>query len=126
MTAGVLYGLLIGLVFALFPVLLATAAFRRGRRYKLRVAIFGGALLLALPNWVTLSIALGAGSGAHAGDRILDIEGPGFRVGSAWGAAIGVLVGLAMVALLWKWRRDRAQLRAFRRERNAAESAGPE
>jgi hypothetical protein len=46
---------------------------------------------------MTLGIVLGTGSGAHAGDRILDVEAPGFR-----GATLaGALIATGLVAVAW-------------------------
>jgi hypothetical protein len=60
------------------------------------------ALLLAIPNLLTLGIVLGVGNAAHAGDRILDVEAPAFRGASFAGALIAVglatLVGYLMVS----------------------------
>ena len=53
------------------------------------------AIVLALPNLMTLGIVLGRGNAAHAGDRILDVEAPAFRGGTLGGALLaGALVGL--------------------------------
>ena len=53
-----------------------------------------GAVLLAAPNLMTLSIVIGSGSGAHAGQRILDVDAPGFRGGTL----VGVLLAIAVMA----------------------------
>ena len=42
---------------------------------------------------MTLGIVLGISDAAHAGDRTLDVDGPGFR---AW-TLIGVIAGLVAV-----------------------------
>ena len=42
---------------------------------------------------MTLGIVLGISDAAHAGDRILDVEGPGFRLWSLIGAIVGVRGG---------------------------------
>jgi hypothetical protein len=71
------------------------------------------AALLAAPNVLTLGIVVGAGSGAHAGDRTLDVEAPGFRGASL----IGALAAAALIA--WPW----WALRSRRRRRRASATA---
>ena len=41
---------------------------------------------------MTLGIVLGVGSGAHAGDRILDVEAPAFRGATLAGAILAALL----------------------------------
>ena len=65
------------------------------------------AVLLAIPNLLTLGIVLGVGNAAHAGDRILDVEAPAFRGASLAGALIAV--GLAASSLSHDVSRARAR-----------------
>lgn len=85
-TVGAAYGLTLGLLCTLVPLVVARQALR-DLAWRLRGAIVVVAVLLAAPNLMTLGIVLGAGDGAHAGDRILDVDGPGFRVATALGAS---------------------------------------
>jgi hypothetical protein len=103
-TSGTLVRLFYGFVFTLVPVALLWAALEIFRSWKVRVAAFVVAAALAAPNLLTLGIVLGSGSGAHAGDRILDVEAPFFRGATL----IGALVAVACLAAVWyvlKWRR---------------------
>jgi hypothetical protein len=111
--AGTIAGLVYGFVFTLLPLALLWAAFRIFGSWRARVASFGAIVLLAAPNLLTLGIVLGSGSGAHAGDRILDVEGPGFRGGSFFGA----LAAVALLGGLWYLLRSRRQ--AWARARSA-------
>lgn len=97
MTSGVLFGLAIGFVFTAVPLFVARFAFKRERRWKHRAFIVLAALVLAVPNLTTLGIVVGNGNAAHAGERILDVDGPGFRGGSVFGAVFGV----ALPVLVW-------------------------
>ena len=54
------------------------------------------AVLLAIPNLMTLGIVLGTGNAAHAGDRILDVEAPAFRGATL----VGALIALGMVGFV--------------------------
>lgn len=108
-TVGTGYGLTIGFLFTFLPLLVARQAFR-GLAWKTRGLVLAAAGLLAIPNLLTLVIVLGKGDGAHAGDRILDVDGPGFRTASAFGA----LGAAAVFALAVSWgvmrRRDRRRV----------------
>ena len=97
-TAGVLWGLFYGILFTLIPILLAWQARLPRFRWKAKIAIVVGALVLAAPNLMTLSVAVGNGAGAHAGERIFDVEAPAFR-GATLGGAIGGAVGA--ITIIW-------------------------
>ena len=107
-TRGILLGLFLGFVFTFFPLLVAWFGVRRTHSLRTRVAVVLVAALLAAPNLLTLGIVVGAGSGAHAGDRTLDVEAPGFR-----GATLaGALVAVALLA--WPWWALRSRRRRAR------------
>jgi len=96
LTTGALYGLFIGFVFTVAPLLLLLAVWkwRSPRRTWLGWVGWGLlVLLLAAPNLMTLGIVLGISDAAHDGDRTLSVEGPGFR---AW-SLIGAIAGAAAV-----------------------------
>ncbi len=85
---GTFVGLFYGFVFTALP-LLVVAAVARWRRTTRAIAVAVGlALVLAIPNLLTLGIVLGTGNAAHAGERILDVEAPAFRGASLAGALI--------------------------------------
>ena len=114
-TGGIMLGLFYGFVFTILPLLLIIWGIRRRRSGRMWLWILGGAMLLALPNLLTLGITLGPGSGAHAGDRTLDVEAPGFR-----GATLGgALLAVAAIAFIWyllsSRRRAKAALRPHER-----------
>ena len=92
---GTFLGLFYGFVFTLLPLLVLAAALRWRRTWRVLAIALGLAVLLALPNLLTLGIVVGRGNAAHAGDRILDVEAPAFRGGTLGGALIAAtLVGL--------------------------------
>jgi hypothetical protein len=122
LTAGTLYGLFIGFIFTFVPLVIARQALRRVP-LKARLAFLVIALAAAAPNLMTLSIVFASSNAAHAGERVLDVEGPGFRAGSAWGAAIAVVLAMGLFVWTWKWRRDRRQLKSLRSEKKAAQAA---
>ena len=103
-SSGIGLGLFYGFVFTLIPLAIAWFALGRMSNWKRRLIALGLAVLVAGPNLLTLSIALGVGNAAHAGERTLDVEAPGFRTSSAIGAVVAVLA-IAMLALVFRSRR---------------------
>lgn len=112
---GVLWGLFFGFVFTFIPLLIAGIAIRRSFRWKARVGVILAALVLAVPNLMTLGVVLGRGNGAHAGERILDVEGPAFRGATLGGALAGAAFSLGIVVVLAVMRRRGRQLDTMRR-----------
>jgi len=111
---GIMLGLFYGFLFTVLPLLLIVWGIRRRRSGRAWLWILAGAALLALPNLFTLGIVLGPGSGAHAGDRTLDVEAPGFR-----GATLGgALAAVAAIGFVWYLLSSRRRARAAVRDRN--------
>ncbi|MFC4603525.1 hypothetical protein [Rhodococcus kronopolitis] len=125
-TRGIAWGLLYGVLCTLLPLLLFRLAWRaRGWKYR-RVAQIGSVVLgvlLALPNLLTLTVVLGTSSAASAGDRIMDVDAPGFRASSLVGAVIGALAFVILVWASWKYRRRGEELAERRNEERAREQA---
>ena len=93
---GTVLGLCIGFTFTLVPLFVLTLALRPRTHWKLRIGWLVLALILAAPNLCTLGVVAGDGSGAHAGQRTMDVDAPAFRGGSL----VGVLVAAAVYVLL--------------------------
>ena len=74
--------------------------FHKRRAWKTWGWMFVVAVLLATPNLLTLGIVLGSGHGAHAGDRTLDVDAPGFR-----GASLGGAIAAVVAFVLWEYLR---------------------
>lgn len=106
-TQGTTLGLVYGFVFTFLPIIAIVLLLRWRTTWKTITAALVIGILLALPNLMTLSIVLGQGSAAHAGDRILDVEAPAFRGGSLAGAIVAVLLVGFIVYLMLS--RDRAR-----------------
>jgi energy-coupling factor transporter transmembrane protein EcfT len=93
-TQGTLLGFFYGFVFTLLPLAVLVLILRWRTTWRWVVFAVALAVILALPNLMTLGIVLGRGNAAHAGDRILDVDAPAFRGGTLAGALLaGVLVG---------------------------------
>lgn len=112
-TAGTFLGLFYGFVFTLLPLVVLWLTFRYLESWRTRAVGVVIAVLIAAPNLLTLGIVLGTGSGAHAGDRTLDVEAPAFRGGTLAGALLA-LAFLGVGWYLWSSRR-----RALRRADSA-------
>lgn len=93
---GIIIGLFYGFFFTALPLLILWRTFRRRRPWKVWAFWLLAAIAFALPNLFTLGIVLGTGNAAHAGERTLDVQAPGFRGGALAGAIIAALA----VALL--------------------------
>ncbi|PXX62443.1 hypothetical protein DFR70_107311 [Nocardia tenerifensis] len=107
---GIGWGLVFGGVCTVIPLFLLLFALRvwrrRGGRFMAGAAVVI-AVLVAIPNLMTLTIVLGGSNAAHAGERILDVDAPAFRGASLAGALIAAalfLVALVLVIMRW-WRR---------------------
>jgi len=118
---GTLVGLFYGFVFTALPLLVLGLVARWKRTWRALIMAAAFAVLLAIPNLLTLGIVLGTGNAAHAGDRILDVEAPAFRGASLTGAliAIGLAVFVGYLVV------SRARARDAVRDRSAGED-GPE
>ncbi len=115
--AGITFGLVYGFLFTILPLLVMVWAVRRRRSWKAWLVFFAAAVFLALPNLFTLGIVLGRGNAAHAGDRTLDVEAPGFRGGTLAGA---ILAALCVLAVGWLVRSRRNAHREVDRLRSEA------
>jgi hypothetical protein len=97
-TQGTLLGLVYGFVFTFLPIIVFVLILRWRRTWKTVLFALVVALVLAAPNLMTLSIVVGTGNAAHAGDRVLDVEAPAFRGGTLAGALVA---GLAFVLIAY-------------------------
>ncbi len=125
-SAGILWGLFYGIVFSFFPLLLAWQVRRRPLAWQVRVGMVVVALLLAIPNLLTLSIVVGVSRAASAGNRILDVDAPAFRGATLTGAIVGTVLVIvaAVVGILLKRRSHEVhELRAQNKERLKREKA---
>ncbi|MEU7633300.1 permease [Nocardia sp. NPDC049220] len=103
---GLTYGVLCTAV-PLFLLLFAVLVWRRRAGRFLAGAAAVIAILVAIPNLMTLTIVLGNGNAAHAGERILDVDAPAFRGACLVGAIAAILAFAAVAALMMlrRWRR---------------------
>ena len=96
-STGVLLGICFGIVFTILPLGLLWFTMRRSMRWKTRIVWLILAVILAAPNLMTLGVAIGTGGGAHAGQRTMDVQAPGFRGATAIGSLIAAAIFVALV-----------------------------
>ncbi|WP_169801639.1 hypothetical protein [Millisia brevis] len=112
---GIGTGLTIGLLCTLVPLLLIGFAFlSRGRLKNIpALTLCGLGVLVSIPNLLTLGVVLGTNNASHAGQRILDVDAPGFRAASLWGAIFGVLIALFVGWFVWGYRRRGKKVKEY-------------
>lgn len=99
LTTGTLWGLFYGVLGSAVPLLLALLAvfsIGRGPRNIMSWVMGLVALLLLVPNLLTLAVTIGGGQGAQAGRLQLDLLGPGFRGATLIGVILGIVIGVAV------------------------------
>jgi hypothetical protein len=119
LTTGALYGLFIGFVFTIVPLLLLALVIRyrrEGRSWKGWIGWLALVVVTAAPNLMTLFIVVGRSDAAHAGERTLDVDAPGFRVWSLVGAIAGGAATFGLVYLVRTRGWFREQNRRMRNE----------
>lgn len=119
LTTGTLLGMSTGAVFTLLPIFVLLAGWRFRKSWRRALLTLVVAVALAAPNLATLSIVLGTSNAAHAGERILDVEGPGFRGGSLVGSVVGILLGIGVAFLASSRRRNKRKAKALKAELDA-------
>ena len=108
-----------GLVFTMLPLFVLAAGWRFKKSWRRAAMFVVGALIVAAPNLLTLGIVIGSGNAAHAGERILDVEGPGFRGGSFVGAIVGAVLAAGLLWLLGSRRRNKQKAHDLKLELDA-------
>lgn len=110
MSAGVFWGLFYGFVFSFVPLLVLWQVRRSFLSWPWRIAVVVIAVLLATPNWLTLSISLGDNTASDAGWIALVSRAPGFQWSSLFGAIAGAVAALGLIGILMAARRRKEQV----------------
>lgn len=97
---GNMLGFAVGLFFTMLPLFVLAAGWRFRKGWRRAMVFLFVALIVAIPNLLTVGIVVGSGNAAHAGERILDVDGPGFRGGSLVGAILGAVLALMLLWLI--------------------------
>ncbi|MGV9821326.1 permease [Nocardia xishanensis] len=125
---GIGWGFLFGAVCTIVPLLLllfAVLMWRKRAGKFLAGAAVVLAVLVSIPNLMTLSIVLGTSSAAHAGERVLDVDAPAFRGACLAGAIIAALVfsGVVFFVVRGQMRRKKAAKQSASAPPSTAEPA---
>ena len=123
LTKGTLWGLFYGFVFTVVPLLLLFQIRRRFFSWTWRIVVVVVALLLAAPNWLTLSVVAGNSKAAHAGERIFDVEAPGFRAGTLSGVIAGAVLALVITGTSMQMKHRKNEVKRLRGERDELKRA---
>jgi hypothetical protein len=113
-TKGTLWGLFYGFLFTFIPLLLIFQIRRRFFNWTWRIVVVVIGLLLAAPNWLTLSVVAGNSKASHAGERIFDVDAPNFRAATLIGVCIGVAAAVALSATSMVMKRRKNQVKKLK------------
>lgn len=116
---GNMLGFGVGLVFTMVPLFVLAAGWRFKKSWRRAIVFLFAALIVALPNLLTVGIVVGSGNASHAGERILDVDGPGFRGGSLVGAIVGVILAFLLLWLIGSRGRNKRKVGELRSELDA-------
>jgi uncharacterized membrane protein (DUF485 family) len=117
-TRGTTWGLFYGVVFTAVPLLLLAQVRRGFFSWAWRGIVALVAIALAAPNWLTLSVVVGNSNAAHAGERIMDVDAPGFRAATLIGAIIGAVLVIAFTAATMRLKSRRNEVKRLKEERD--------
>ena len=117
-TRGTTWGLFYGVVFTAVPLLLLAQVRRGFFSWAWRGIVALVAIALAAPNWLTLSVVAGNSNAAHAGERIMDVDAPGFRAATLIGVIIGAVLVIAFTAATMRLKSRRNEVRRLKEERD--------
>lgn len=114
--AGILWGLAYGVVFTLVPLVLVMLAVRARWHWKIRLGIGIGALLVLLPNLLTLAVSLGATENTRAARTVLAVQAPNFRGATLIGVLGTAMLGAGVALLVYRMTASRRELAALRQQ----------
>lgn len=107
---GVSWGLGQGFVFTALALVILIQVRRNFLAWWARLALILLALLVMMPNFMTLAVTVGSSKSAHAGQRIFDVNAPGFQWAALIGSLVAVLTVLTVAAVLYRLRHRRRQV----------------
>lgn len=115
---GILVGAAIGFVCTFVPYWLLSAGWRRRASGSSNIFLILG-LIVAIPNLITLWIVLGVNNAAKIGNDRLNLDAPGFKLGTL----LGVIAAVALAVFFWNLQRQRDAAKAeAAKERERAEA----
>jgi MFS family permease len=125
-TRGTTWGLFYGVVFTAVPLLLLAQVRRRFFSWTWRGIVALVAIALAAPNWLTLSVVAGNSNASHAGERIMDVDAPGFRAATLVGVIVGAVLVIGFTAATMRLKSRRNEVKRLKEERDGLRRARDE
>jgi hypothetical protein len=122
-TQAIAYGFGVGSLFTFVPLVVFAQIRRRFFNWTWRLIVALIAVALALPNWLTVAVAVGTSTAAADGREILTTDAPGFRNGSAAGAIAGLIFGLLVVGTSMRLGHQRKKVRELKGKVSELEKA---
>lgn len=120
---GLLLGLFYGFVFTFIPLLVLWQARHKRVTWPWKAALLGAAILLAIPNILTLGIYTSNSASALRARNMIDNDATWFP-GWSLGAAIGAAVIFVAFAILWEiWRARGKKLKEVKEARKLVTEA---
>ena len=124
LSGGLLLGLTYGFVFTFIPLLIAWQVRYKKISWPWKWVIIGVAVLVALPNLLTLGIYLNSSGAAQKARLMIDTSAIWFPSWSIGGAVAGLLL-FAGIATFWHmWRSRGRKLKSLRLEVKSRAAAG--
>jgi len=117
-TRGTTWGLFYGFVFTAVPLLILVQVRRGFFSWMWRGIVALVAIALAAPHWLTLSVVAGNSNAAHAGERIFDVDAPGFRAATLIGVVVGAVLVVVITAASIRLKRRKDEVKRLRGERD--------
>src|SRR5699024_2040366 len=91
-------------------------AVRARWHWKVRLGIGAGALLVLLPNLLTLAVSLGATEHTRAARTLLAVQAPNFRGATLVGVIGTAVIGTGVALLLYRMTASRRELAELRKQ----------
>lgn len=122
-TSGILLGLIYGFVFTFVPLLIVWQARYKKVSWPWKTVIVLVAVLVAIPNLLTLSIYANSSSAAAKARTMIDTSATWFPSWSIGGAIAGVLLFVGIAAFWHLWHSRGKKLKAMKSDIKARSTA---
>ena len=116
LTSGIILGLVYGFVFTFVPLLVVWQARYKKVSWPWKAVIVVVAVLLAIPNLLTLSIYANSSSAAAKARSMIDISATYFPTWSIGGAVAALVLFVGIAAFWHLWRARGKKMKALKSE----------
>lgn len=116
LTSGIILGLVYGFVFTFVPLLIAWQARYKKVSWPWKAVIVLAAVLVAIPNLLTLSIYANSSAAAAKARNMIDISATWFPSWSIGGAITGLLLFIGIAAFWHLWHSRGQKMKAMKSE----------